>query len=89
MIIRVLLILVAHGPTIIPCNVKMGCHVIDKNQPIRLAEFGARGHAIGVPARTTYSEDPDVARDRTLPGEGKARFPFSWLSSRPSVINKG
>ena len=48
----------------IPYNVKMGCHVIDKNQPIRLAEFGTYGHAIGVPARTTHSKDPDVARDK-------------------------
>jgi hypothetical protein len=42
----------------------MGCHVIDKNQPIKLVKFGARGHTIGVPARITYSKDPDVARDR-------------------------
>jgi len=32
----------------IPCNVKMGCQVIDKNQPIRLAEFGARAQKIVV-----------------------------------------
>jgi hypothetical protein len=43
----------------------MGPQIIDKNQPIRLAEFGARTQKYsGVPARTTYFEDPDVARDK-------------------------
>ena len=52
---------------IIPCNVNSGPQVIDKNQPIRLAEFGARTQKYsGVPAWTTYSKDPDVARDTSL-----------------------
>ena len=49
---------------IIPCNVNSGPWVIDKNQPIRLAEFGARTQKYcGVLVRTTYSKDPDAARD--------------------------
>ena len=44
----------------------MGPQVINKNQPIRLADFGARTQKYGgVPARTAYSEDPDVARDNS------------------------
>ena len=51
----------------IPCNVNSGPQVIDKNQPIRLTEFGARTQKYyGVPARTTYSKHLNVARDRLL-----------------------
>jgi hypothetical protein len=32
----------------IPCNVKMGPQVIDKNQPIRLAEFDTRAQKYGI-----------------------------------------
>ena len=42
----------------------MGPQVIDKNQPIRLAEFCARTQKYSnVPARTIYFKDPDVVRD--------------------------
>ena len=45
----------------------MGRQVIDKNQPIRLAEFGAHTQKfVGVAVQTTYSEDPNVARDKDI-----------------------
>ena len=64
----------------IPYNVNLGPQVIDKNQLIRLADFGARTQKYyRVPARTTYFKDPNVARDSSL-------IPLNYSTTAVSYI---
>ena len=68
----------------------MGCQVIDKNQPIRLAGFGAHTQKFGgVPAQTTYSKDPDVARDRSTIKRQRILLAYSPLKTDYLNIRNG
>jgi hypothetical protein len=63
-----------------------GPQAIDKNQPIRLAEFSARTQKYsGVPARITYSKDPDVAGDKYVQYKSRYTTNFYLLLLEPNL----